>query len=104
MILGPDALVLWRKPRMYSFFSGPTSCFGITISFPSIRDRTTNLYQLSETEGSWDQVVQLIGFAHTLIHQQGIARVQTDIRIETRYGIDSWKLSGSGSANLYAFA
>jgi hypothetical protein len=36
-------------------------------------------------EGSWDQVVQLIGMAHTLTHQQGIARVQTDIRIETRY-------------------
>ncbi|KAJ5380710.1 cell wall biogenesis protein [Penicillium cataractarum] len=35
-------------------------------------------------EGTWDQVVQVIGLAHTLTHQQGIARVQTDIRIETR--------------------
>jgi hypothetical protein len=31
--------------------------------------------------------------AHTLTHQQGIARVQTDIRIETRYGIYPMKLS-----------
>lgn len=29
--------------------------------------------------------MRLIGFAHTLIHQEGIARVQTDIRIQTRY-------------------
>jgi hypothetical protein len=30
--------------------------------------------------------------AHTLTHQQGIARVQTDIRIETRYWVYSMKL------------
>lgn len=35
-------------------------------------------------EGSWDQVSQVIGYAHTLIHQEGIARIQTDIRITTR--------------------
>ncbi|KAJ9293358.1 hypothetical protein DTO271G3_7854 [Paecilomyces variotii] len=35
-------------------------------------------------EGPWDQVMQVIGWAHTLIHQQGIARIQTDIRITTR--------------------
>ncbi|KAJ5662090.1 uncharacterized protein N7477_009706 [Penicillium maclennaniae] len=35
-------------------------------------------------EGTWSEVTELIGFAHTLIHQQGIARVQTDIRIQTR--------------------
>ncbi|OXV10194.1 hypothetical protein Egran_02045 [Elaphomyces granulatus] len=36
------------------------------------------------TEGPWDQVAQVIGWAHSLIHQQGIARIQTDIRISTR--------------------
>ncbi|KAJ5595037.1 uncharacterized protein N7459_001245 [Penicillium hispanicum] len=45
-------------------------------------------YQMNATgttiEGPWDQVVQLIGFAHALVHQQGIARVQTDIRVQTR--------------------
>ncbi|KAF7116483.1 hypothetical protein CNMCM5793_004771 [Aspergillus hiratsukae] len=35
-------------------------------------------------EGPWDQVVQVIGFAHTLIHQEGVPRIQTDIRIQTR--------------------
>ncbi|BCR92512.1 thiamine-binding protein [Aspergillus chevalieri] len=45
-------------------------------------------YQMHATgttiEGPWDQVSQIIGFAHTLIHQQGIVRIQTDIRITTR--------------------
>ncbi|OOF98933.1 hypothetical protein ASPCADRAFT_127520 [Aspergillus carbonarius ITEM 5010] len=45
-------------------------------------------YQMHATgttvEGSWDQVSQIIGFAHTLIHQEGITRIQTDIRITTR--------------------
>ncbi|KAN0077642.1 putative cell wall biogenesis protein [Elaphomyces granulatus] len=35
-------------------------------------------------EGPWDQVTHVIGWAHSLIHQQGIARIQTDIRISTR--------------------
>jgi hypothetical protein len=39
----------------------------------------------SYTEGPWDQVTHVIGWAHSLIHQQGIARIQTDIRISTRY-------------------
>lgn len=104
MILGPDALVLWRKPRMYGFFQDQHSVSESLFLSLAFETRRTNLYQLPITEGSWDQVVQLIGFAHTLTHQQGIARVQTDIRIETRYGIDSWKLSGSGSANLYSLA
>lgn len=28
--------------------------------------------------------MQLIGWAHSLIHGQGIARIQTDVRIATR--------------------
>ncbi|KAJ5216009.1 cell wall biogenesis protein [Penicillium cinerascens] len=36
-------------------------------------------------EGTWDEVSRLIGFAHSLVHQEGIARVQTDIRVQTRY-------------------
>lgn len=40
----------------------------------------------SRAEGPWDDVTRLIGLAHTLVHQEGIARVQTDIRIATRYG------------------
>ncbi|KAA8564032.1 hypothetical protein MFRU_032g00320 [Monilinia fructicola] len=35
-------------------------------------------------EGTWDQVMRLIGQAHTLVHQNGVLRVQTDIRAGTR--------------------
>jgi uncharacterized protein YqgV (UPF0045/DUF77 family) len=39
---------------------------------------------IDQAEGTWDQVSQVIGYAHTLIHQEGIPRIQTDIRITTR--------------------
>jgi len=35
-------------------------------------------------EGPWDAVVTVIGQAHTLLHEQGIVRVHTDIRIGSR--------------------
>ncbi|KAK9381195.1 YkoF-like protein [Kockiozyma suomiensis] len=35
-------------------------------------------------EGPWDEVMQLIGNAHELIHKLGIPRVQSDIRVGTR--------------------
>ncbi|KAF7906928.1 uncharacterized protein EAE98_009502 [Botrytis deweyae] len=35
-------------------------------------------------EGTWDEVMRLIGQAHTLVHQNGVLRVQTDIRAGTR--------------------
>ena len=36
-------------------------------------------------EGSWDAVVTLIGRAHALLHAEGVVRVQSDVRIGTRY-------------------
>lgn len=35
-------------------------------------------------EGSWDKVYRVIGQAHTMLHQQGILRIQTDIRSGSR--------------------
>ncbi|EAW10440.1 thiamine-binding protein [Aspergillus clavatus NRRL 1] len=35
-------------------------------------------------EGPWDKVHQVIGQAHTLLHQQGVVRIQTDIRVGSR--------------------
>ncbi|KAL4950756.1 YkoF-like protein [Aspergillus filifer] len=35
-------------------------------------------------EGSWDRVHQVIGQAHTILHEQGIVRIQTDIRVGSR--------------------
>ncbi|KAL8793181.1 MAG: hypothetical protein Q9195_004211 [Heterodermia aff. obscurata] len=35
-------------------------------------------------EGSWDEVMRLIGQAHVMLHHQGIVRIQTDIRVGSR--------------------
>lgn len=35
-------------------------------------------------EGSWEEVMRLIGQAHMMMHEQGVVRVQTDIRVGTR--------------------
>jgi uncharacterized protein YqgV (UPF0045/DUF77 family) len=38
-------------------------------------------------DGSWDEVMRLIGQAHTLVHQNGVLRIQSDIRVGSRYTI-----------------
>lgn len=35
-------------------------------------------------EGPWDEVMTLIGELHQLCHDQGVMRVQSDIRVGTR--------------------
>ena len=39
----------------------------------------------AEVEGSWDAVMRLIGQAHSMLHKKGIVRIQTDIRVGSRY-------------------
>ncbi len=31
--------------------------------------------------------MRLIGQAHVMLHQQGVVRIQTDIRVGSRYGL-----------------
>ena len=38
-------------------------------------------------EGSWDGVMRLIGQAHMMLHEKGIVRIQTDIRVGSRYDL-----------------
>ncbi|KAK4123474.1 hypothetical protein N657DRAFT_572592 [Parathielavia appendiculata] len=35
-------------------------------------------------EGSWDEVMKVIGQAHTIVHKTGAVRVQTSMRVGTR--------------------
>ncbi|CAF9908800.1 MAG: hypothetical protein GOMPHAMPRED_006318 [Gomphillus americanus] len=35
-------------------------------------------------EGSWEEVMKVIGQAHAVLHQKGVLRVQSDIRVGTR--------------------
>jgi uncharacterized protein (TIGR00106 family) len=43
-------------------------------------------------DGPWDDVMKLIGQAHTMLHEKGIVRIQTDIRVGTRYAQSSTEL------------
>ncbi|KAF2867358.1 YkoF-like protein [Massariosphaeria phaeospora] len=35
-------------------------------------------------EGSWDDVMRAIGQCHALLHQNGVVRIQSDIRVGSR--------------------
>ncbi|KAK3333820.1 YkoF-like protein [Cercophora scortea] len=35
-------------------------------------------------EGSWDEVMKVVGQAHSVVHQGGVKRVQTSMRVGTR--------------------
>ncbi|KAH3920432.1 hypothetical protein HBI56_069970 [Parastagonospora nodorum] len=35
-------------------------------------------------EGSWDDVMKVIGQCHALLHQNGVVRIQSDIRVGSR--------------------
>ena len=39
-------------------------------------------------EGSWEDVMRVIGQAHCMLHEKGIVRIQTDIRIGSRCVLD----------------
>lgn len=35
-------------------------------------------------EGSWDECMTIIGQCHSLVHANGVVRIQSDIRVGTR--------------------
>ena len=35
-------------------------------------------------EGPWDDVMRVIGQAHSMLHQNGVVRIQSDIRVGSR--------------------
>ncbi|QDS69432.1 hypothetical protein FKW77_005373 [Venturia effusa] len=35
-------------------------------------------------EGSWDEVMKVIGQCHSMLHERGVLRIQSDIRVGTR--------------------
>lgn len=51
-------------------------------------------------EGAWDDVMRLIGQAHFLLHKKGIVRIQTDIRVGSRYNNPKKVLKSYESSNI----
>jgi hypothetical protein len=62
-------------------------CFGDQCFGDQARDRFTDSFLFFRLEGPWDLVMRLIGTAHTCVHHSGIPRIQTDVRMLTRYGL-----------------
>ena len=40
--------------------------------------------------------MSLVGKAHTMLHEKGVMRIQTDIRVGSRYAIAFWAASAHG--------
>ena len=40
---------------------------------------------IDHAEGSWDEVMGIIGQAHEMLHKQGVVRISTDIRVGSRF-------------------
>ncbi|KAK2733958.1 hypothetical protein FQN55_003096 [Onygenales sp. PD_40] len=87
-----------------STISTPSHCLAdfclipIGTSSPSVSEQIADVQRLVEKsgvkyvmhsagttlEGSWDAVFAVIGQAHSILHKQGIVRIQTDIRVGSR--------------------
>ncbi|PGH21627.1 hypothetical protein AJ80_03060 [Polytolypa hystricis UAMH7299] len=85
-------------------YSTPSHCTAdfclipIGTSSPSVSQQVADVQRLIEKsgvkfvmhsagttlEGPWDKVLNVIGQAHTMLHNQGIVRIQTDIRVGSR--------------------
>lgn len=48
----------------------------------SLEHRLTSFFFFAE--GSWDEVMRVIGQCHAMLHQNGIVRIQSDIRVGSR--------------------
>ncbi|KAK0736974.1 hypothetical protein B0T21DRAFT_287604 [Apiosordaria backusii] len=88
----------------YKSLPTPTSCYAdfclipIGTPTPSVAKEVASVQALikdsgikhtmhsagTTLEGSWDEVFKLIGQAHSLVHQSGILRVQTSLRVGSR--------------------
>ncbi|KDN60613.1 hypothetical protein CSUB01_02112 [Colletotrichum sublineola] len=45
---------------------------------------TVELTERNRAEGSWDDVFRVIGQAHSLVHQSGVVRIQSSMRVGSR--------------------
>lgn len=55
----------------------------VTLLLFSIHAYLSSL-TLHHAEGPWDDVMRVIGQAHSLLHENGVVRIQSDIRVGSR--------------------
>lgn len=71
--------ILKRSGLTYSMHSAGTT-LGMCLTY----HLGYSAPDISPTEGSWDDCMRVIGQCHALLHQNGVVRIQSDIRIGTR--------------------
>ncbi|KAL1869084.1 hypothetical protein VTK73DRAFT_3392 [Phialemonium thermophilum] len=88
----------------YSNLATPATCYAdfciipVGTGSPSVSHEVAEVQKLlkasgltytmhsagTTVEGSWDEVMKVIGQAHALLHENGAKRVQTSMRVGTR--------------------
>lgn len=54
-------------------------------------------------EGAWDEVMAVIGKAHSVVHKKGVLRVQSSMRVGSRYAccLSVWFLLALDTHSFY---
>ncbi|KAK4169483.1 YkoF-like protein [Cladorrhinum sp. PSN259] len=93
-----------RTTKDYSSVPTPSTCYAdfclvpIGTSSVSVAKEVASVQKLIKAsgikhtmhsagttlEGSWDEVMKVIGQAHSVVHEGGVVRVQTSMRVGTR--------------------
>jgi uncharacterized protein (TIGR00106 family) len=76
--------ILKRSGLNYSMHSAGTTIGESINMFSVFGVSSVLLLMLLCSEGSWDDCMRVIGQCHALLHQNGVVRIQSDIRIGTR--------------------
>lgn len=61
------------SPSSFSLFAFPSTCCGPVVC-------KAHLF----SEGSWEEVMRIIGQCHSMLHARGVVRIQSDIRVGSR--------------------
>jgi uncharacterized protein YqgV (UPF0045/DUF77 family) len=69
-----------RKSDLSNHISSKRQITDLTLHVSTISPFNANF----PTEGSWDEVMRVIGQAHCLLHANGVVRIQSDIRVGSR--------------------
>ncbi|KAK3647753.1 UPF0045 protein M15 [Elasticomyces elasticus] len=76
--------LLKKSGIKYSMHSAGTTIGKRTHSLSPDRDDRTTANSYAITEGSWEDCMKLIGQCHSLLHANGVVRIQSDIRVGSR--------------------
>lgn len=78
-----NEITLWIKKCVFSFFLLPEVSVGSRVGIVLIHALQIIPHV---AEGPWNEVLTVIGKAHSYLHGKGMARVHSDIRVGSRYG------------------